>query len=427
VGAAGIEIRSLEVVEGSTERFPTGVPEVDRVLGGGLVPGAVLLVAGEPGIGKSTLVLQLLDSIHRQGRSSLLVTGEESLEQVGLRAARLGMDRSSFRAAAATSLKPILEAAISDTPDVLVVDSIQTLQDEALDQVAGSPTQVRGCTASLVRFAKGSGTVVVLVGHVTKEGTVAGPKTLEHVVDVVLTLEGERMGTVRLLRSAKNRFGSCEETGVFTMGGAGLAPVPDPSAMLLADRCTGVAGSVVLPSLEGRRPMLIEVQALVPSGTSPQARRVTSGIDQRRLSLMLGVLAGRAGVSLADRDVFLAAAGGFQVKEPAADLAIALALYSAARDIPIPDDVVAFGELGLGGEVRRVPGLERRLREAARLGFKTALVPRLDGVDRPPMRLIEVARLHEAFAHLPSSGAPRVASQQASQDTAVVSLGTRQS
>ena len=346
------------------------------MLGGGLVSGGVVLLAGEPGIGKSTLVLQLLDGIAARGRRPLLVTGEESLGQVSLRALRLGIDATRVRAVASSSLEVTLSAATTERPDVLVVDSIQTLHSEAAEQAPGSVVQVRDCSAALIRYAKATGAVVALVGHVTKDGSVAGPKTLEHLVDVVLALDGERTGTLRLLRSVKNRFGSCDETGVLTMGETGLEPVPDPSALLLADRRDGVAGSVVFPSLEGTRPVLVELQALVARADTPQARRVAIGLDARRVALLLGVLDGRAQTSFAQQDVFAAAAGGMAVKEPAADLALCLALHSARHGRPVPDDLVAIGEIGLGGEVRRVPGVARRLAEARRFGFRRALVPR---------------------------------------------------
>lgn len=363
-------------------RFSTGIDEVDRVLGGGFVAGTCALLAGEPGIGKSTIVLQLLQGMLSSGRKTLLVTGEESLDQVALRGSRLGIDAERFRALSTTSLETVLSASNAEAPQVLVIDSIQTLETSAAEQGAGSVVQVRDCAAHLTRHAKESGTIVVLVGHVTKEGTVAGPKTLEHVVDVVLTLEGERTGTVRLLRAAKNRFGSCEETGVFVMSESGLEPVADPSAMLLADRRPGVPGSVVFPGLEGTRPLMVEIQALVAKSDLAQPRRVPIGLDPRRLSLLLGVLSLHAGVDLHGLDVFAAAAGGLAIKEPASDLAVALALLSAARRRPVPAEMVVMGEVGLGGEVRRVPGIERRLSEAARLGFITALIP--NGITKIP-------------------------------------------
>ncbi len=383
--SASAQILSLAVPGEDQARLPTDIAEVDRVLGGGLVAGAVLLLAGEPGIGKSTLVLQLIDSLLAGGRATLLVTGEESVSQVALRARRLGAALDSFRVAATASLDEVLAAAALEQPEVLVIDSVQTLEGSALEQPAGSVVQVRECAAALARHAKATGMIVILVGHVTKEGTVAGPKTLEHMVDAVLTLEGERTGALRLLRAGKNRYGSCEETGVFTMTDHGLRAVGDPSAMLLADRRTGEAGSIVFPGLEGTRPVLTEIQALVDDSSLPQPRRVAIGLDARRLSLLLAVLHARASIELAKQDVFAAAAGGLAVREPAADLAIALALASAHVGVTIPPCVVAVGEVGLAGEVRRVPGLPRRLAEAARLGFTVALCPR--GVERAPAGL----------------------------------------
>lgn len=371
-----LEVTTLAAPGGPPERFSTGLGEVDRVLGGGVVPGAAVLLSGEPGIGKSTLVLQLIEGVLGAGRRALLVTSEESIDQVSLRGSRLGVALDRFEVAASSSVVAAVAASERRGPDVLVVDSIQTLQDPSHDHSPGSIVQVRECAATLVRHAKASGTTVVLVGHVTKEGTVAGPKTLEHLVDAVLALEGERSGTLRLLRASKNRFGSCEETGVFVMGARGLEAVEDPSAMFLADRRSNVPGSVVFPGLEGSRPVLVEIQALVTASSVPQQpRRVPLGVDARRLSLLIGVLQQRASLPLGQSDVFIAAAGGLTVREPAADLALCMSLHSAVHDLPIGDGVVALGEVGLGGEVRRVPGGERRLAEAARLGFRAALVP----------------------------------------------------
>lgn len=363
-------------------RLPTGNEELDRVLGGGLVAGSAILLAGEPGIGKSTLMLQMIDGILGAGHGCLLATGEESLDQVALRGRRLDVGIEKLRATAASSLASILDACRAERPEVLVVDSIQTVEDQSLEQNAGSTTQVRDCAAALVRFAKQTGTVVIMVGHVTKEGSVAGPKTLEHMVDVVLNLEGERTGTLRLLRAAKNRFGSCEETGVFTMDARGLEVVPDPSAMLLADRHDGVAGSIVFPGLEGSRPVLVEIQALVTNSELNQPRRVAIGLDPRRMALIIGVLSKDDDLSIGMKDVFVGAAGGLAVREPAADLAVCLALISARQNVAIDPYTVAIGEIGLGGEIRRVPAIERRLGEAARLGFTRAIVPR--GIERSP-------------------------------------------
>jgi DNA repair protein RadA/Sms len=403
-----VKVTTLGDNQSDVERFSTGLIEVDRVLGGGLVLGGVTLLAGEPGIGKSTLVLQLVDGLHRSNRRALLITGEESIGQVALRAARLGVERDRLRAAATASLADVLALAAAEQPDVLVVDSVQTLENAELDQSPGSVVQVRECASALVRYAKVSGTCVILVGHVTKDGTVAGPKTLEHIVDSVLALEGERTGTVRLLRATKNRFGSCDETGVFTMGERGLEAVGDPSAMLLADRRTGVSGSVVFCGLEGTRPVLVEIQSLVAEGSPPNIRRVPIGVDARRLALLVGVLHSRAELDLSKRDLFVAAAGGFVIREPAADLPLCLAIHSAARGRAVAEDLVAIGEVGLGGEIRRVPGLPRRLAEAARLGFRRALVPRGTKSAVPGLEVIEVTDVGHALHFELDEGAANV-------------------
>jgi DNA repair protein RadA/Sms len=342
----------------------------------------------------------VLDALSRRGRDTLLVSGEESVGQVSLRASRLGVATDDLRAAATSDLRAVLALGEELQPEVLVVDSIQAMDDSESDHAPGSPGSVRECAASLVRLAKRSATVVFLVGHVTKDGGVAGPKTLEHIVDVVLVAEGERDGTVRVLRAEKNRFGSCEETGVFVMGSSGLQAVGDPSAMLLADRRPGVGGSVVFPSLDGSRPMLIEIQALVARGSSGQPRRVALGVDPRRLALLLGVMSRHAPLKLEQRDVFVAAAGGLRVKEPAADLAVCLALSSAFHGFPVHPGTVAFGEVGLGGELRRVPGIGRRLSEAARLGFERAIVPAITGEkddDASGMNVLESRDLPSAL------------------------------
>ena len=371
------------------------------MLGGGLVRGEALLLAGEPGVGKSTLVLQLLGGLLGRKHSTLLVTGEESLDQVALRARRLDLPVTELEAVAAFSLPAILTLAENRRPDVLIVDSVQVLERPEFDQSAGSVTQVRECAAELVRFAKRTGTVVILVGQVTKEGTIAGPKTLEHMVDAVVNLECERGGALRLLRTSKNRFGSSDEVGVFLMGQRGLDPVPDPSAMFLADRRVGVTGSVVFPSLEGTRPVLIEIQALTTSSGLPQPRRVPIGLDARRLALLLGVMTERTGSKVfTSLDVFVAAAGGFTVREPAVDLPICLALYSAISCTPVDGRSVAVGEVGLSGEIRRVPSTEKRLQEAARLGFTTALVPRGVQSVPAPLRAVVINDLSDMFAYV---------------------------
>lgn len=388
-------------------RWPLGIAEVDRVLGGGIVPGGVMLLAGEPGIGKSTLVLQILAALQGSGIGTLLCTGEESLAQISLRAERVGGDAPKLRAMSATALDTVLTGIEHERPGVVVIDSIQTLQDTRLDQAAGSPTQVRETAAALATRAKALGTAVIFVGHVTKDGNVAGPKMLEHMVDVVLALEGERTGSLRMLRSLKNRFGPSDETGVFLMEPSGLEPVGDPSALLLADRCAETPGSVVLPALEGSRPVLLEIQALIAGFDVDHPRRITTGIELRRAELVLGVLAGRGGLRLPRRDVYLAASGGLSVKEPAADLALAAALFSVAHDIPIGHEVVAMGEVGLAGEVRRIPAIERRLKEAERLGFGIALVPPSEAGSPTRMTLIPVRHISDVEGFIVSRGARR--------------------
>jgi DNA repair protein RadA/Sms len=392
-----VEVRTLDLTK-TFVRWPSGFPEADRVLGGGLVPGSATLLAGDPGIGKSTLVLQLVHALAAKGARSLLATAEESVEQLGLRAVRLGIPPGCVRAVATTSLHAVLAAAEAEGPELLIVDSIQALEADGLEQPPGSVGQVRACAAALVGYAKKSGAAVILVGHVTKDGVVAGPKTLEHVVDVVLSLDGDRSGSMRLLRCLKNRFGPCDETGVFRMALAGLSEVADPSTTLLADRRPGVPGSVVFPGLEGSRPVLVEIQALASPSKLIPPRRVPIGIDARRLAMLIGVLARRGSLQLGAHDVFVSAVGGLAVRETAGDLALCLALRSTATDCPVDPEMVAIGEVGLGGEIRRVPGLERRVAEANRLGFRCALVPR--GIESVPdgMRVVTVGDLVEAFS-----------------------------
>lgn len=394
--APALEVVPLTEASEDAARTPTGIDELDRVLGGGLVQGSAVLLAGEPGIGKSTLTLQLVAALAGSDRKTLLVSGEESVAQIAGRARRLGLAEKDLQVATSDSLGAVLATSLSSKLDVLVIDSIQTLGDDRMDQSPGSMVQVRECASALTRHAKASGTTVILVGHVTKEGSVAGPKTLEHVVDVVLSLEGERGGTLRLLRSAKNRFGATDETGVFVMSTKGLEPVGDPSAFLLADRRPGVAGSIVFPGMEGTRPMLVEVQALVDESKIPQPRRVAIGLDGRRLSLLCAVMS-QTGIALGPNDIFVAAAGGLDVREPAADLAMCLALFSAATHSPLDDRSVALGEVGLSGEVRRVPAIARRLSEARRLGFETAFVPFGFDEQVKGLRLIRVPDIAAAF------------------------------
>ena len=373
---------------GEWTRRSTGLSELDRVLGGGLVPGSVTLVGGEPGIGKSTLLLQVLSAVSRGGARCLLVTAEESAQQVRLRADRLNAVAPDLFVVAETSLVHVLAHVDELSPDVLVVDSVQTVFDPYLGSSPGSVAQVRECAARLVRESKERGMTTVLVGHVTKDGSLAGPRVLEHVVDTVLSFEGERHHALRMLRAVKHRFGSTSELGLFEMGEAGLIGVPDPSGLFLGDRKHGAPGSVVLPAMEGHRPLLVEVQALVSKTTLPQPRRSAQGLDSGRLSLVLAVLAQRVGVDLGACDVHASAVGGVRVVEPASDLALALALVSARSNTAIGDDVVACGEVGLAGELRQVSHTARRLAEAARLGFRTAIVP----LSAPEADGIEVRR-----------------------------------
>ena len=392
--------RPLPIAEVDLEAWsprPTGLGEVDRVLGGGFVPGSVTLVGGEPGIGKSTLLLQALSSMAAAGARCLLVTGEESAQQVRLRAERLGALAPTLYLAAETALPYVLSHVAELEPDVVVVDSVQTLHDPELSSAPGSVAQVRECAARLVRLAKEQGTTILLVGHVTKDGALAGPRVLEHVVDTVLSFEGERHHALRLLRAVKHRFGGTHELGLFEMGDTGLAGVPDPSGLFLADRRAGVPGSVVVPTMEGHRPLLVEIQALVAPTKLPQPRRSAQGVDGGRLSLLVAVLQQRAFVSFQERDVHASAVGGVKVVEPGADLALALALASAVSDQPLAPDLVACGEVGLGGELRQVAQTSRRLTEAARLGFRRAVVPASAEVP-PGVEALRASTLREALA-----------------------------
>jgi DNA repair protein RadA/Sms len=369
---------------------PTGVSELDRVLGGGLVPGAVVLLAGEPGVGKSTLLLEVAAQVARGGRV-LYVTGEESAGQVRLRAERTGAVHDELYLAAESDLGAIVSHLDELRPDLLIVDSVQTMSSSEADGAPGGVTQTRAVTVALTGLAKERGLPVLLVGHVTKEGGIAGPRVLEHVVDVVLAFEGDKHSTLRMVRGIKNRFGPADEVGCFEMRDAGIVGMPDPSGLFLA-RFGGppVPGTAVTVVMDGRRPLPAELQALVTGKDIPSPRRAVSGLDNARVAMLLAVLEKRAGVRLHDAEVYAATVGGMRVVEPAADLALALAITSARRDVALPADVVVLGELGLAGEVRRVTGLDRRLAEAARLGFTHALVPPDSG--RPPegMRLTEV-------------------------------------
>jgi DNA repair protein RadA/Sms len=363
-----------EVRAGTETRISVGVGELDRVLGGGLVTGSVVLIGGDPGIGKSTLLLQALASFPEQLKA-LYVTGEESPEQVSLRARRLGVAADHVRVLAETSVEHIIEHARAESPQVMVIDSIQTLYSDALQSAPGSVAQVRESAAILVRLAKQTGTALILVGHVTKEGTLAGPRVLEHMVDTVLYFEGDPGGRYRVIRAIKNRFGAVNELGVFAMSDKGLKEVRNPSSIFLSRHVQPVAGSVILVTMEGTRPMLVEVQALVDDSQLANPRRVTLGLEHNRLAMLLAVQHRHGGILMSDQDVFVNVVGGVRVTETAADLAVLLAVLSSFRDRTLANDLVVFGEVGLAGEIRPVPNGQQRLREAAKLGFRTALIP----------------------------------------------------
>jgi DNA repair protein RadA/Sms len=402
-GARGLvaaqPVATLSAIEATdVERLPTGIDELDRVLGGGIVAGGVVLIGGDPGIGKSTLLLQAMDALSRQVKA-LYVTGEESGAQVAMRSRRLGLAGSSLRVLAEIQLEKISPAIEAERAQVCVIDSIQTVYSEALSSAPGSVAQVRECAAQLTRAAKRSGTTVILVGHVTKEGALAGPRVLEHIVDTVLYFEGDTHSAFRLVRATKNRFGAVNEIGVFAMTERGLKGVTNPSAIFLSTHGEPVPGACVLVTLEGTRPLLVEVQALVDSG-GPSPRRLSVGLDRDRLAMLLAVLHRHAGVPCADQDVFVNAVGGVRIAEPAADLAVMLAIQGSLRGKPLPRGFVAFGEVGLAGEVRPAPRGQERLKEAAKLGFSVAMVPKANAPKKPidGLTVHAVERVEEAIA-----------------------------
>jgi len=382
-------------------RVSTGIGEFDRVLGGGLAEGAVVLVGGDPGIGKSTLLLQAL-ALMGARLPGLYVTGEESLAQVAGRAQRLGLPLDGLQALAETCVERILEHAVAVRPKLLVADSIQTLWTETLSAAPGSVSQVREAAARLVRYAKETGTAVFLVGHVTKEGGIAGPRVLEHMVDAVLYFEGDSGSRFRVLRAFKNRFGAVNELGVFAMGDKGLREVPNPSAIFLSGASAPQPGSCVMVTREGTRPLLVEVQALVDASPLSNPRRVTVGLEGNRLAMLLAVLHRHGGIMVGDQDVFVNVVGGIRVQETAADLPVLLAVLSSLRDVPLPEKTIAFGEVGLSGEIRPVPNGEERLNEAATHGFRRAIVPKANAPKSGryrDMEVIGVERLAEALEH----------------------------
>ena len=372
-GAAASSVALQDINARELERVATGVPELDRALGGGLVSGQVILLGGDPGIGKSTLLLQTMALI---SQSVLYVSGEESAEQVALRARRLALDAGKVRLIAETQLERVLAALEAARPRVAVVDSIQTLWSETLQSAPGSVAQVRECAAQLTRHAKRAGTALFMIGHVTKEGAIAGPRVLEHIVDTVLYFEGDPHSSFRLVRAVKNRFGAVNELGVFAMTDKGLRGVTNPSALFLSQHPGAVSGSCVLATLEGTRPLLVEIQALVDPAHAPNPRRLSVGLEQNRLAMLLAVLHRHAGIATFDQDVFVNAVGGVRIGEPAADLAVCLAVVSSLTDRPLSSKVAVFGEIGLAGEVRPAPRGQDRLREIAKLGFEKAIVPR---------------------------------------------------
>ncbi len=396
-GIDAVPMRLADLDLGAGAPFPTGIDELDRVLGGGLVPGSVTLVGGEPGIGKSTLLLQALAAMARRGRRALLVSAEESAQQVGRRAARLGLDDPELWLVSETTLAGVGAAVASVGPQVVVIDSIQTIWDPELESTPGSVTQVRGCAHALAGLARDGNVAVLLVGHVTKDGALAGPRVLEHLVDTVISFDGDRHHALRLVRTLKHRFGATGELGLFEMTEDGLIGVPDASGLFLGDRREGTPGSVVFPAMEGYRPLLVEIQALVTDTSLRPPRRSVSGLDANRLALLVAVLANRAQIKLTDQDVYLSAVGGVRIAEPGADLAVCLALASAAENVALPHDLIAVGEVGLGGELRQVAHTARRLAEASRLGFTRAVVPH-SAPTGGPLRAVRATTLQEAIA-----------------------------
>ncbi len=400
VGGGHRPLKLADVTTQAEPRTACGIGEVDRVLGGGIVPGSLCLIGGDPGIGKSTLLLQVADALARLGKRVLYVSGEESPQQIRMRADRMGVEPDAIFLLAETDLDSVESALEELRPDFAVMDSVQTLYAPDVAGAPGSVVQLRECGLRLLRRAKDGGCAIVLIGHVTKEGEVAGPRVLEHLVDAVLYLEGERSQALRILRGVKNRFGSTQEIGLFEMRARGLTELTDPARAFLVDVHSAHPGSAVVAPLQGTRPVLVEVQALTVKSAFAMPQRVASGFDNRRLAVLLAVLERRAGVGVAGSDLFLSTAGGFALDDPGADLGVALAVASSARDVALPPRTLAIGEVGLSGDLRRCLDPERRIREAARLGFETAVVPRSSSGDLPspaPLKVVAVATLREAL------------------------------
>lgn len=397
--------KSLELVSLKGEsnnnipRHVSGMAEFDRVTGGGMVPGSAILIGGDPGIGKSTLLLQVVCKLASAGKTCVYVSGEEAADQVRLRAQRLGLDKAPVALASATSVRDIVASMESDPMDLIVIDSIQTMYVDTVESAPGTVTQVRTCTQELIRVAKKRNIAILFVGHVTKEGQIAGPRVLEHMVDAVLYFEGDRGHQFRILRTVKNRFGPTDEIGVFEMANEGLVEVPNPSALFLAQRQDNVAGSAVLAGLEGTRPVLVEVQALVAPSPLGTPRRAVIGWDSNRLAMVLAVLEARCGVTLSGSDIFLNIAGGIRISEPAADLAVAAALLSSQSNIPVPGNTVFFGEIGLAGEIRSVSQPDVRMKEAGKLGFDRAVIPQRPAKKGVTPTKVEGLRIEE-ITHL---------------------------
>ncbi len=383
------------------ERTPTGISEFDRVLGGGLVEGGVVLIGGDPGIGKSTLLLQVLCHLGKSAQA-IYVSGEESPQQIAMRAKRLGLDASQVELLAEINLEKILATLQTHKPNIAVIDSIQTVYSEVLQSAPGSVAQVRECSAQLTRLAKQLGITVILVGHVTKEGSLAGPRVLEHIVDTVLYFEGDQNSSFRLIRAFKNRFGAVNELGVFAMTEKGLREVANPSALFLSHHESQVAGSCITVTMEGTRPLLIEIQALVDESHAPSPKRLATGLEQNRLAMLLAVLNRHAGIPCFDQDVFINAVGGVKIAEPAVDLAVLLSIVSSLKNKPLDNKLIVFGEVGLAGEVRPVQGGQLRLKEAAKLGFTKAIVPKANApkAKMAGLEVIAVERLEQALARI---------------------------
>lgn len=401
LGTETIQFQSLSSHQEQVSRYLSGFEEFDRVLGGGAVPGSVVLIGGEPGIGKSTILLQIISSLS-QMYNCVYISGEESAEQICMRAARLGVSNAPLKLACETNVDAIINSLTSDV-DFVVIDSIQTLNTETVESFSGSLNQIRACAAALINFAKTNNTTIFLVGHVTKDGLIAGPKILEHMVDTVLYFEGERGNSYRILRTVKNRYGSCNELGIFEMKSSGLVNITNPSALFLTQRSENMPGTVIFSGIEGTRPVLVEVQSLVAKSYFATPRRTVVGWDLNRLFMILAVLETKGKVSFANYDVYLSIVGGLKISEPASDIAVALSLISARTGVSIPIDTCAIGEIGLTGEIRSVPKIAERIREAEKLGIKNVLIPASYSVDAdeyPSLNFIQVGTLPDLVTFL---------------------------